>query len=147
LLVDIGWLFERMLEVIVMPNVINPPVEEGQGLVNFEKRRCDDFPSQNMLETHSVQDIYVTWLRMLHLLGQSLAKGDGRLASMTLLGLAKLSKRRATFNSTIVSFARTPFVKPEAMAPTQTGGLLDRSTSWFTPSRRSTNETGMLVTG
>ena len=41
LLVDIGWLFERMLEVIVMPNVINPPAEEGQGLVNFEKRRYD----------------------------------------------------------------------------------------------------------
>ena len=41
LLVDIGWLFERILEVIVMPNVITPPVEEGQGLVNFEKRRYD----------------------------------------------------------------------------------------------------------
>ncbi|KAF9784053.1 hypothetical protein BJ322DRAFT_1109900 [Thelephora terrestris] len=39
LLVDIGWLFERILEVIVMPNVIPQPAEEGQGLVNFEKRR------------------------------------------------------------------------------------------------------------
>ena len=43
LLVDIGWLFERVLEVIVMPNVLIPSVEEGQGLVNFEKRRYDDF--------------------------------------------------------------------------------------------------------
>jgi hypothetical protein len=42
LLVDIGWLFERILEVIVMPNVVTPQVEEGQGLVNFEKRRYDD---------------------------------------------------------------------------------------------------------
>ena len=39
LLVDIGWFFERILEVIAMPNVIAPPVDEGQGLVNFEKRR------------------------------------------------------------------------------------------------------------
>lgn len=42
LLVDIGWLFERISEVIVMPNVVTPSVEEGQGLVNFEKRRYDD---------------------------------------------------------------------------------------------------------
>ena len=42
LLVDIGWLFERILEVIVMPNVVTPQVEEGQGLVNFEKRRYDN---------------------------------------------------------------------------------------------------------
>lgn len=39
LLVDVGWLFERILEVIVMPNVVASPAEEGQGLVNFEKRR------------------------------------------------------------------------------------------------------------
>jgi len=42
LLVDIGWLFERVLEVIAMPNVVTPLAEEGQGLVNFEKRRYDD---------------------------------------------------------------------------------------------------------
>ena len=42
LLVDIGWLFERILEVIAMPNVVILPMEEGQGLVNFEKRRYDD---------------------------------------------------------------------------------------------------------
>ena len=42
LLVDIGWLFERILEVIVMPNVVAPPAEEAQGLVNFEKRRYGD---------------------------------------------------------------------------------------------------------
>ena len=42
LLVDIGWLFERILEVIAMPNVVTQSVEEGQGLVNFEKRRYDD---------------------------------------------------------------------------------------------------------
>lgn len=42
LLVDIGWLFERMLEIIAAPNVITQPVEEGQGLVNFEKRRYDN---------------------------------------------------------------------------------------------------------
>ena len=39
LLVDVGWLFERILEVIVMPNVVASSAEEGQGLVNFEKRR------------------------------------------------------------------------------------------------------------
>lgn len=44
LLVDIGWLFERMLEVITMPNVITLQVEEGQGLVNFEKRRYGSSP-------------------------------------------------------------------------------------------------------
>jgi GTPase-activating protein BEM2 len=44
LLVDIGWLFERILEVIAMPNVITQPVEEAQGLVNFEKRRYDGSP-------------------------------------------------------------------------------------------------------
>ena len=43
LLVDIGWLFERILEVIVMQNVVTTQVEEGQGLVNFEKRRYGDF--------------------------------------------------------------------------------------------------------
>jgi hypothetical protein len=42
LLVDVGWLFERILEVIAIPNVVNPLAEEGQGLVNFEKRRYDD---------------------------------------------------------------------------------------------------------
>ena len=47
LLVDVGWLFERMLEVIVMPNVITQPVEEGQGLVNFEKRRYSDFHTKS----------------------------------------------------------------------------------------------------
>jgi hypothetical protein len=47
LLVDVGWLFERMLEVIVMPNVIAQSVEEGQGLVNFEKRRYDDFHTKS----------------------------------------------------------------------------------------------------
>ena len=47
LLVDVGWLFERMLEVIVMPNVITQPVEDGQGLVNFEKRRYSDFHTKS----------------------------------------------------------------------------------------------------
>lgn len=42
LLVDVGWLFERILEVIVMPNVVTSSAEEGQGLVHFEKRRYGD---------------------------------------------------------------------------------------------------------
>lgn len=53
LLVDIGWLFERILEVIAMPNVVTPSVEEGQGLVNFEKRRYDD----SFRETHTADSV------------------------------------------------------------------------------------------
>jgi hypothetical protein len=34
--VDIGWLFERLLEIISTPNVID---EGGRALVNFQKRR------------------------------------------------------------------------------------------------------------
>ncbi|KAF8639252.1 hypothetical protein AX17_001617 [Amanita inopinata Kibby_2008] len=39
LTVDMGWLIERMLEVIVTPDVIDSTVNENQGLVNFDKRR------------------------------------------------------------------------------------------------------------
>ncbi|TFK24708.1 rho GTPase activating protein 22 [Coprinopsis marcescibilis] len=39
LTVDIGWLLERMLEVIASPDVLDPPSGEGQSLINFDKRR------------------------------------------------------------------------------------------------------------
>lgn len=41
LTVDMGWLLERMLEVISTPDTIEPTVQdpEGQTLVNFDKRR------------------------------------------------------------------------------------------------------------
>lgn len=40
LTVDVGWLIERMLEVIVAPDVVDSTVlSEGQTLVNFDKRR------------------------------------------------------------------------------------------------------------
>lgn len=39
LTVDMGWLIERMLEVIASPDVVEPSVQDGQGLVNFDKRR------------------------------------------------------------------------------------------------------------
>jgi GTPase-activating protein BEM2 len=38
LTIDIGWLFERMLEVINLPDVLESS-EENQNMVNFEKRR------------------------------------------------------------------------------------------------------------
>ena len=41
LTVDMGWLLERMLEVIATPDIIEPTFQdlEGQTLVNFDKRR------------------------------------------------------------------------------------------------------------
>lgn len=39
LTVDIGWLFERMLEVIATPDVVDSQSMEGISLVNFAKRR------------------------------------------------------------------------------------------------------------
>ncbi|KAJ3539493.1 hypothetical protein NM688_g6351 [Phlebia brevispora] len=39
LTVDIGWLLERMVEIINLPDVIESSVQEGTSLVNFEKRR------------------------------------------------------------------------------------------------------------
>jgi len=39
LTVDVGWLIERMLEVIVAPDLVDSTVSEGQTLVNFDKRR------------------------------------------------------------------------------------------------------------
>jgi hypothetical protein len=39
LTVDMGWLLERMLEIIATPDVIEASAEEGQNLVNFDKRR------------------------------------------------------------------------------------------------------------
>jgi hypothetical protein len=45
LTVDMGWLLERMLEVIATPDIIEPTFQdlEGQTLVNFDKRRLDLF--------------------------------------------------------------------------------------------------------
>ena len=43
LTVDMGWLLERMLEVISTPDIIEPTVQdpESQTLVNFDKRRLE----------------------------------------------------------------------------------------------------------
>jgi GTPase-activating protein BEM2 len=43
LTVDMGWLLERMLEVIATPDIIEPSCQEGQTLVNFDKRRLELF--------------------------------------------------------------------------------------------------------
>ena len=45
LTVDMGWLLERMLEVIATPDIIEPTFQdlEGQTLVNFDKRRLEFF--------------------------------------------------------------------------------------------------------
>jgi hypothetical protein len=40
LTVDMGWLIERMLEVIASPDLVESSGQEGQNLVNFDKRRC-----------------------------------------------------------------------------------------------------------
>ena len=45
LTVDMGWLLERMLEVIATPDIIETSFQEGQGLVNFDKRRSVFFLS------------------------------------------------------------------------------------------------------
>jgi len=39
LTVDMGWLLERMLEIIATPDIIDASSQEGQNLVNFDKRR------------------------------------------------------------------------------------------------------------
>ena len=39
LTVDIGWLMEKVLEIISLPDVLEPPSGEKLVLVNFEKRR------------------------------------------------------------------------------------------------------------
>lgn len=39
LTVDVGWLLERMLEIIAGPDVLDSTSQEGQNLVNFDKRR------------------------------------------------------------------------------------------------------------
>ena len=147
LLVDIGWLFERILEVIVMPNVVTPPVDEVQGLVNFEKRRYDGSPHGTRVRLILFEGSCVIWPRMPRHSVRSLAKGDAKLDSRILLDLVRLNRRRATFNSTTVSFVRMLSVKPGVTALIQTRESTDHSTSWFLLNRRSINETGMLATG
>jgi hypothetical protein len=39
LIVDIGWLLERMVEVINMPDIVDAPNEEAQPMINLDKRR------------------------------------------------------------------------------------------------------------
>ncbi|KIK60980.1 hypothetical protein GYMLUDRAFT_43514 [Collybiopsis luxurians FD-317 M1] len=39
LTVDMGWLIERILDVIAMPDLVESHSDEGQNLVNFDKRR------------------------------------------------------------------------------------------------------------
>lgn len=43
LTVDMGWLLERMLEIIATPDIIEASSHEGQNLVNFDKRRSVQF--------------------------------------------------------------------------------------------------------
>ncbi|KAF8959099.1 hypothetical protein BDZ97DRAFT_1793880 [Flammula alnicola] len=39
LTVDMGWLLERMLEIIATPDIIEASSQEGQNLMNFDKRK------------------------------------------------------------------------------------------------------------
>lgn len=39
LTVDMGWLLERVLEIIATPDILESAAQEGQHLVNFDKRR------------------------------------------------------------------------------------------------------------
>jgi GTPase-activating protein BEM2 len=39
LTIDVGWILERMLELISIPDVVDSQSPEGQPLVNFDKRR------------------------------------------------------------------------------------------------------------
>ncbi|KAF7331838.1 Rho GTPase activating protein 22 [Mycena kentingensis (nom. inval.)] len=39
LTLDVGWLLERMLEIIAAPDVMEPAQPEGQSLISFDKRR------------------------------------------------------------------------------------------------------------
>ncbi|KAF9523713.1 hypothetical protein CPB83DRAFT_862338 [Crepidotus variabilis] len=39
LTVDMGWLLERMIEIIAKPDIVEPTSQESQQLVNFDKRR------------------------------------------------------------------------------------------------------------
>ena len=39
LTIDMGWLIERLLEIIATPDVVESSAPEGQSLVNFDKRR------------------------------------------------------------------------------------------------------------
>lgn len=39
LTVDMGWLLERILEIISIPDILQPASEEGPSVVNFDKRR------------------------------------------------------------------------------------------------------------
>lgn len=40
LTMDMGWVLEKMLEVISMPDVLEANSQESLSLVNFDKRRC-----------------------------------------------------------------------------------------------------------
>lgn len=39
LTIDVGWLVERMVEIITLPDLVESSLQEGISLVNFEKRR------------------------------------------------------------------------------------------------------------
>lgn len=43
LTVDMGWLIERLLDIIATPDVVESANQESLSLVNFEKRRCVSF--------------------------------------------------------------------------------------------------------
>ena len=63
LTVDMGWLLERMLEVIASPDIIEPSCQEGQPLVNFDKRRLELSPLSFCLYSSLIsffQGIFVT---------------------------------------------------------------------------------------
>jgi hypothetical protein len=40
---DMGWLLERILEVVASPDMIESPIQDNQSLVNFNKRRYGKF--------------------------------------------------------------------------------------------------------
>jgi len=58
LTLDVGWLLERMLELIAGPDVLESSSLEGQNLVNLDKRRCalvfilNVSPDKVLMESH-----------------------------------------------------------------------------------------------
>ncbi|TFK68485.1 hypothetical protein BDN72DRAFT_679331 [Pluteus cervinus] len=58
LTVDMGWLIERMLEIVATPDVVDSIAFEGQNLVNFDKRRpilSDDHTRRGFERLNSIE--------------------------------------------------------------------------------------------
>lgn len=62
LTMDMGWVLERLLEVIAAPDVIESTNQEGQSLVNFDKRRYDFRNAGVVMVAHYCSDTCVGWL-------------------------------------------------------------------------------------